>query len=412
MRCGGRDWRCEEDILDVWFDSGVSFAAVLEKNPALSMPSHMYLEGSDQHRGWFHSSLLASVGTRGVAPYKSVLTHGFVVDQNGEKMSKSRGNVILPEKIIKRFGAEILRLWVAAEDYRGDIRISFEILERLTEAYRKIRNTFRYLLGNIYDFDFAHDPVPHEKLEEIDRWILYRLGVLCKRVLKAYEDYEFHIVYHDLQRFFVVDLSSIYLDVQKDVLYTFPAKSQERRSAQTAIYIILNWLTRLLAPILTFTADDVWQYMPGERLKLESVHVTRFPEPKFIDERLSEKWERVLKVRDELLKALEVSRKAKFIGSSLEAGVRIYAEGDIKSFIEENLELFKLLAVVSHMEVASEPLKNNSNVFQSTDIRITIEIQKAPGEKCGRCWNYRTTVGVSPEHPTICYRCVEHLKKY
>lgn len=408
-KCGGQGFRKETDILDVWFDSGVSFAAVLERDSGLSMPADMYLEGSDQHRGWFHSSLLASVGTREVAPYRSVLTHGFVVDKEGEKMSKSKGNVTVPADIIKKYGAEILRLWVVAEDYRGDIRISSEILDRLTESYRKIRNTFRYLLGNLYDFDAARDAVEHEGLEEIDKWILHRLGVLSQEILKGYENYEFHTIYHDIQRFCIVDLSAIYLDIQKDVLYTFPPRSQKRRSAQTAVYIILNWLTRLSAPVLSFTADEVWQYIPGE--KMESIHLTTFPKPEFINNKLEEKWSKVLLIRDEILKALERARKDKFIGSSLEAGIRVYAEGEIRSFIEKNLELLKMATIVSHIETVNESPKGN-NVFESTDIpRLVVRVQKAPGEKCERCWTYRTTIGIDPDYPTLCDRCVEHLSE-
>jgi len=416
--CGGKGFTKESDILDVWFDSGVSFASVLEGNPLLSMPADMYLEGSDQHRGWFHSSLLASVGTRGIAPYKSVLTHGFVVDKEGEKMSKSKGNVIAPPDIIKRYGAEILRLWVIAEEYRGDIRISSEILDRLAESYRKIRNTFRYLLGNIYDFDPLRDQIEYENLEEIDRWILHRLGISSNKILKSYEDYEFHIVYHELQRFCIVDLSSIYLDVQKDVLYTFPPNSRKRRSTQTAIYMVLNWLARLSAPVLSFTADEVWHFIPGE--KKESVHLTAFPEPelikRFIDNKLEDKWNRLLSVRDEILKAIEVARKEKFIGSSLEAGIEIYAEGEPKDFIQENLELLKTLTIVSDVRILSAipslspHVRGDERGAQSTDIqRLVVKVQKAPGEKCERCWTYRTTVGSNPDYPSICDRCVRHL---
>ncbi len=406
-KCGNENFRKETDILDVWFDSGVSYSSVLEGNQKLSMPADMYLEGSDQHRGWFHSSLLACVGTRGFAPYKSVLTHGFVVDKEGEKMSKSKGNVIVPSDIIKKYGAEVLRLWVVAEDYRSDIRISTEILDRLTESYRKIRNTFRYLVGNLYDFDPVRDALSYEKLEEIDKWILHRLGILSSKILKGYEDYEFHIVYYELQRFCIVDLSAIYLDIQKDVLYTFPPNSEKRRSAQTAIYTILDCLTKLSAPVLSFTAGEVWKYMPGE--KTESVHLTNFPEPEFINDKLEEKWNKLLLIRDEILKALERARKDKFIGSSLEAGIEIYTEGEIKSFIEENLELLKTLAIVSHIEVAKVSSKGN-NVFESVDIPgLWIEIQKAPGEKCERCWTYRTTVGSDPDYPTLCDRCIGHL---
>lgn len=405
--CTSQNFRKEMDILDVWFDSGVSFAAVLERDSDLSMPADMYLEGSDQHRGWFHSSLLASVGTRGTAPYRSVLTHGFVVDKEGEKMSKSKGNVTVPAEIIKKYGAEILRLWVMAEDYRGDIRISSEILDRLTESYRKIRNTFRYLLGNLYDFDLVRDAIGYEGLEEIDKWILHRLGVLSREILKGYENYEFHTIYHDIQHFCIVDLSAIYLDIQKDVLYTFPPNSKKRRSTQTAIYIVLDWLTRLSAPVLSFTVDEVCRYIPGERM--ESVHLTTFPKPEFIDDRLEEKWSKLLLIRDEILKALERARKDKFIGSSLEAGIGIYAEGEIKDFIRENLELLKMATIVSHIETVSESPKND-NIFQSADIPgLVVKVQKAPGEKCERCWTYRTTVGIDPNYPTLCDRCVGHL---
>ena len=406
-QCGSANFKKETDILDVWFDSGVSFAAVLERNPVLSFPADMYLEGSDQHRGWFHSSLLVSVSTRGVAPYRSVLTHGFVVDKEGEKMSKSKGNVTVPSEVIKKYGAEILRLWVVAEDYRGDIRISTEILERLTESYRKIRNTLRYLLGNLHDFDPSEHQIPYENLEEIDRWMLHRLAVSSDKILKSYEDYEFHIVYHELQRFCIVDLSSIYLDVQKDVLYTFSPNSNKRRSAQTAMYIALNSLAGLSAPVLSFTADEAWRYIPGE--KTESVHLTGFPEIEFIDNRLEEKWNHILPLRDEILKALEKSRKEKFIGSSLEAGLEINAEGELRNFIEENLELLKLLTIVSHIEVVAEPPKGN-NIFESSEVSsLIIAVKKAPGEKCERCWTYRTTVGIDPDYPTLCDRCVGHL---
>jgi isoleucyl-tRNA synthetase len=407
--CGGKNFVKDKDILDVWFDSGVSFASVLEKSPELSMPADMYLEGSDQHRGWFHSSLLVSVGTRGTAPYKSVLTHGFVVDKEGEKMSKSKGNVIAPQDTIKKYGAEILRLWVTAEEYRNDIRISTEILDRLAESYRKIRNTFRYLLGNIYDFDPLKHQRAYKDLEEIDRWILHRLGVSSEKILRSYQNYEFHIVYHELQRFCIVDLSSIYLDVQKDVLYTYAPNSGKRRSAQTAIYIILDSLARLSAPVLSFTADEVWRYTPGE--KTESVHLTTFPKPEFMDSAIEEKWNKLLLLRDDILKALEIPRKDKFIGSSLDAGVGIYAKGDTREFIAENLELLKTLAIVSHIELLDESPEDASYNFESADIPgVILAVTKATGEKCERCWNYRTTVGVDPDYPFICDRCVDNLK--
>ena len=263
-KCGAASFEKENDILDVWFDSGVSHAAVLEPNPKLSSPADMYLEGSDQHRGWFHSSLLESVGTRGVAPYKNVLTHGFVVDGSGRKMSKSVGNVVAPEEVIKKYGAEILRLWVAAQDYRDDIRISQEILTRLSEAYRRIRNTCKYILGNLSDFDPAKDAVDPAEMPEIDRWALHQLELLKEKVLSCYAEYEFHVLYHAVNGFCTVEMSAFYLDILKDRVYTSRADSLQRRSAQTVMYTILDTLLRLIAPVLSFTADEAWQYLPGE----------------------------------------------------------------------------------------------------------------------------------------------------
>ena len=300
----------------------MSYAAVCEKRPNLKSPADMYLEGSDQHRGWFHSSLLASVGTRGRAPYDSVLTHGFVVDGEGRKMSKSFGNVIVPDEVISRYGAEILRLWVAAEDYRDDIRISEEILTRLSEAYRRIRNTCRFLLGNLYDFDPEKDAVSDSQLLEIDRWILLRLQKLIARLREAYTAYEFHVVFHSLHNFCAVDLSSLYLDILKDRLYTAPASSIERRAAQTALHKILDAMVRLMATILSFTAEEVWEHLPGAGKRAASVHLTLFPEvePRYLDENLEAKWDRLLEIRGEVSKALEIARKEKLIGNSLEGG--------------------------------------------------------------------------------------------
>ncbi len=408
--CGNDQFVKETDILDVWFDSGVSFSSVLEKDPELYTPADMYLEGSDQHRGWFHSSLLVSVGTRNQAPYKSVLTHGFVVDKEGEKMSKSKGNVISPSDILSRYGAEILRLWVAAEDYRGDIRISTEILDRLIESYRKIRNTFRYLLGNLFDFDPSKDLVPYEKLDEIDKWILHRLGVSSSTMLTAYDRYEFHVVYHELQRLCIVDLSSVYMDVQKDLLYTYHADSRKRKSSQTAMYIILSGLTKLSAPVLTFTAEEAWRFIPGT--SEESVHLATFPSVDFIDDGLEEKWNRLIPLRDEILKALEIARADKLIRSSLEAGIEIYGNPDTASFISDNLELIRVLSIVSHIELSDEPPEQVNFTYKSTEVAgLIIGVVKAPGEKCERCWTYRTSVGANPHHPTICDRCVANLEK-
>ncbi|NIQ03388.1 MAG: isoleucine--tRNA ligase, partial [Nitrospinaceae bacterium] len=277
--CGGEEFLKETDILDVWFDSGVSHAAVLEPDPHQAWPADLYLEGSDQHRGWFHSSLLESVGTRDKAPYKAVLTHGYVVDGQGKKMSKSAGNVIAPQKIIDQYGAEILRLWVASENYREDIRISQEILKRLTEAYRKIRNTFRFLLGNLSDFDPQKDRVPPEELFEIDRYVLHRFQLLTDKILKAFHRFEFHVFYHAFYNFCVVDLSAFYLDILKDRLYTYPRNSRARRSGQTAMHVLLDGMTRLMAPILSFTAEEVWSFMPREEGRESSVHLSTLPDP-------------------------------------------------------------------------------------------------------------------------------------
>src|SRR5881409_833729 len=321
-KCGSDRFRKETDILDVWFDSGCSHAAVLETRPELRWPAELYLEGSDQHRGWFHSSLLEAVATRGAPPYKSVLTCGFVVDGEGRKMSKSVGNTVAPEDLIPKYGAEVLRLWVAAEDYTEDIRVSTEILDRLADAYRRMRNTFRFLLGNLGDFDPARDRQPYARLDEVDRWVLDRLARLVDRVRRAYEEYQFHIVVHSVHNFCAVDLSAQYLDVIKDRLYTSAPDDPRRRAAQTAGYDIFQALARLMAPILTFTAEEAWRYAPGPRS--ESVHLERFPEVplEWVDDTLKRDWDRLLEVRREVAKALETARAQKLIGSGLEARVR------------------------------------------------------------------------------------------
>ena len=275
--CGNATFTKETDILDVWFDSGVSHAAVLEHRPYLRWPADLYLEGSDQHRGWFHSALLTAVGTRGRAPYQAVLTHGFVVDASGKKMSKSIGNVIAPKKVVDKYGAEILRLWVSASDYRDDIRISDNILNQLSDAYRRIRNTCRFMLGNLHDFDPEKDAAPFDAMSRMDRYILHRLQKLVDKTQKAYATYDFHIVHHALYNFCTVDLSAFYLDVLKDRLYTSPAASLERRSAQTVMYAVLDALVRLMAPILPFTAEEIWRHMPAVSEKEASIHLALYP---------------------------------------------------------------------------------------------------------------------------------------
>jgi isoleucyl-tRNA synthetase len=397
------------DILDVWFDSGVSQAAVLRKRNNLSWPADMYLEGSDQHRGWFQSSLLASVGTTGEAPYRTVLTHGFTVDGSGKKMSKSAGNVVAPQEVIDKYGAEVLRLWVSAADYRDDIRISNEILSHLTEAYRRIRNTGRYLLGNLSDFDPDQDAVPAEKLLEIDRWALHRLQKLIQRVQKAYADFEFHTVFHSVHNFCAVDMSAFYLDVLKDRLYTAKRKSPERRSGQTVMYQVLSSLVRLMAPVLSFTADEIWGYFPGN--KKGSVFLAPFPQADGdrLDDQLEARWDRILAVRGEVAKVLEALRKDKVIGHSLDAEVTLYAEPALLDFLNEYRDDLAFIFIVSVVQLAAES-EAPAGARQGETVKgLKIKAGVAEGRKCARCWMYLKSVGSIPGHPTICSRCAKAL---
>ncbi|MBF0188615.1 MAG: isoleucine--tRNA ligase [Magnetococcales bacterium] len=404
-KCGGNHFRKEMDILDVWFDSGVTHAAVLERRDGMSWPADLYLEGSDQHRGWFHSSLLASVGTRGKAAYKSVLTHGFVVDGKGRKMSKSLGNVIAPEKVIKQYGADILRMWVTAEDYADDIRISNEILKGLADAYRRIRNTMRFLLSNLNDFDPSRDSVDHGEMQEIDRWALDRLANLIEQVETSYNDYVFHRVYQDLHYFCAVDMGAFYLDIIKDRLYCAAPDSVERRSALTAMHQVLESLVRLMAPILSFTSEEVWSHMEGERE--ESIHLAQFPKPhpEWRNQELNEQWERLRKVRAEVYRLLEQDRKEKRVGSFMEAIVTLYCDDDMTKFLNGFDELFRLMIVA---EVHVLPLDQaDSDAVELDGVPgLRIQTSKSESDKCERCWNRDEGVGQSAEHPTLCPRCV------
>lgn len=404
--CGGDSFVKEKDILDVWFDSGVSHAAVVSRDERLSWPSDMYLEGSDQHRGWFQSSLITSVGIKGKAPYRTVLTHGFAVDGQGRKMSKSLGNVIAPMDVINKNGAEILRLWVSAEDYREDVRLSNEIIDRLIEAYRKIRNTARFLLGNLSDFD-GGDYSDH--LTEIDSWAMSRLQGLIKRVTEAYERFEFHLVYHSIHNFCVVDMSSFYLDILKDRLYTFKRDSLERRAAQWVLYEILSVMTRLMAPILSFTAEEIWGFMPGE--KVESVFLSDFPIPdeRYMKPDLEDRWARLIAIRDEVNKALEIKRQEKFIGNSLEAKVEIFLRGKDYKLLTQYRDFLPALFIVSAVTLSdSEPVEKAYRSEEIPDLFISIE--RAPGRKCERCWNWSDSVGSFSDAPDICHRCYGVLK--
>ena len=403
-KCGGTAFEKERDILDVWFESGVSYAAVLK--PRKWWPADLYLEGSDQHRGWFHSALLAGVTTDRRAPYKAVLTHGFVVDGQGKKMSKSAGNVVAPQDVIKQSGAEILRLWVAAQDYREDLRISQEILNHLIEAYRKIRNTCRFLLSNLYDFDPAKHRVPYEQLPELDRWALSRLGELIPKVRQAYEDFEFHTIFHALNNFCSVDLSAVYLDILKDRLYTFRADSPLRRGSQTVFFDIVTALTKLMAPALSFTAEEIWRTLsmqvPGG-LEAKSVHLAAFPEVNaaWTDSDLAERWTRLLKYRAQVQGALEEKRREKVIGSSLEAHVHLTMDVETGMWVTDTgVDLATLFIV-------SEVTKTTSS-GATTDLAISVT--KSTYNKCERCWNYRDAVGKDAEHPTLCDRCLEAIR--
>jgi len=368
----------------------------------------MYLEGSDQHRGWFQSSLLASVGTRGKAPYRTVLTHGFTVDGQGKKMSKSLGNVVAPQEVIKSNGAEILRLWVSAEDYRDDVRISKEILDRLTEAYRKIRNTCRFLLGNIYDFDGGDY---RDTLLEIDRWAMSRLQTFTKKVTAAYENYDFHEVFHNIYNFCIVDMSSFYLDVLKDRLYTFKSDSVERRAAQWVLYRILSAMTRLMAPVLSFTAEEVWQSLKqgtsgkGHPEQELSVFFAAFPEVNevFYDEGLEKKWAALFLLRSEVNKAIEIKRAEKFLGNSLEAKVLLRLPESYR-FLQEGYDDFlPTFFIVSEAVITESAI---SDAYKSADIEgLEVRVEKAAGTKCQRCWNWRESVGTFADAPDVCDRC-------
>jgi len=405
-KCNGTSFSKEMDILDVWFDSGVSHAAVMQKDLRLSWPADMYLEGSDQHRGWFQSSLLASVGTKGTAPYRTVLTHGFVVDGSGKKMSKSLGNVIAPQEVINANGAEILRLWVSAEDYKDDIRISKEIIDRLTEAYRKIRNTARFLLGNLYDFDnkdYSSD------LLEIDRWAMSRLQQLAAKISSAYERFDFHEVFHLLHNFCVVDMSSFYLDILKDRLYTFKSDSKERKAAQWVLHRILATMTRLMSPIISFTAEEIWGFIKGE--KEESVFLSEFPEvdEKFLDTVLEEKWQKLIAIRNEVNKALEIKRQNRFIGNALEAKVILYLPEDEFNLMNEYREFLPTLFIVSSAEIKPTAGKVEG-AYGSEEIKgMSVVVERAEGDKCERCWNWSTSVGTS-DAPELCQRCYNVIK--
>ncbi len=396
--CGGASFEAERDILDVWFDSGSSHEAVLARRPDLTWPADLYLEGSDQYRGWFQSSLLVGVGTRGRAPYRAVLTHGFVVDEQGRKMSKSLGNVVSPQQVVKDSGAEVLRLWVAMVDYRDEIRLGREVLARTVEAYRKIRNTFRYLLANLYDFDPAVDQVPVGSMLEVDRLALAHFEHLKRRVLAAYAAFEFQDIFQAVNELVTVDLSAFYLDVSKDRLYTYRADSRERRSAQTVQFVIADGLARLMAPILPVTADEVWRRLPGPRDS--SVHLAEFPAAvdAHVDDDLEERWARLLAVRGLVNAALETARQRKDIGNALSAHVTVAASGELAGLLEHHRDDLPLLFITSAVTVE-----------RLAEGEPTVTVSRAPGDKCPRCWRFVTDLVPSGELAGICGRCADAL---
>ncbi len=410
-RCGGKSFRKEEDILDVWFESGVSYLAVLDRRPDYAWPSDLYLEGTDQYRGWFHSSLLVGVGARREAPYKGVQIHGFALDGEGRKMSKSLGNVISPQEVIGKYGAEVLRLWVAFADSSDDVRLSEEILSRTVEAYRKVRNTCRYLLGNLYDFDPGRDALAPERLWDLDRWAVAQLGVLLERVRGAYERAAFHEAAHALYHFCVSTLSAFYLDVLKDRLYTFPADSEGRRSAQSALAAIARSLSLALAPILAFTAEEVWEHLPRLGGDPESVHLGELPRPPALPEapELLERWERLQAVRAEVAKALEGARQSAGLGGSLEARVRLKAAPPLQELLERFKAELPAVFIVSQVELGGGPEGEVLGAVQAPEVRV--EVRRALGRRCERCWNYSEQVGEAGDFPTLCERCLPTVRR-
>ena len=392
--CGGADFDRDRDILDVWFDSGSSHLAVLAKRPELAWPADLYVEGTDQYRGWFQSSLLVGVGTRRQAPYKGVLTHGFVVDLHGRKMSKSLGNVVSPQQVIKESGAEVLRLWVAMVDYRDEVRLGKEVLARTIEAYRKIRNTFRYLLSNLYDFDPAADALPKAQMLAVDRYALSRYAALAGDVRQAYDAYDFQAIFHAINAFMTVDLSAFYLDVSKDRLYTFGPASMERRSAQTAQYVIADGLTRLIAPILSITSDEIWARLPGQRE--DSVHLAVFPAgtDEWRDPSLDEEWQQLLAVRGAVNAALERARQQKEIGNALSADITVSASGATADLLDRYRDELPTLFITSAAAVSRR---------DGDGLEVTVT--PAAGGKCPRCWRFVTELTPGVEHTDLCRRC-------
>lgn len=410
--CGCTEFTKEMDIMDVWFDSGVTHAAVLEERDELYSPADLYLEGADQYRGWFQSSLLTSVVWRGTAPYKAVCTHGWVVDGEGRKMAKSLGNGIEPKEIIKDYGADILRLWVASSDYHADIRISKDILKQLSESYKKIRNTARFILGNLDNcdgFDYDRDAVSDEQLLDIDKWALMKLDELIEKVNAAYEAFDYHIVFHSIHSFCVVDMSNFYLDILKDRLYCEKKDSIERRAAQTVMYRVLSAIARLIAPIMSFTADEIWGYMPHSSSdNTESIFLNEMPKKSGLtfSYEFKDKWSIIYNLREDVKKALELKRADKVIGASLEAKVIIHANDSLYNKLVSFKDELSAIFIVSAVEIVN----GGEGEFKGEFDAVSVTVEKASGEKCERCWVYSDSVGKNSQHPTLCERCVKVIE--
>ncbi|HRR61863.1 MAG TPA: class I tRNA ligase family protein, partial [Spirochaetota bacterium] len=401
--CGSDSFEKEYDILDVWFDSGVSHFAVLDARDDLRWPADLYLEGSDQHRGWFQSSLWPALALRQRAPYDTVLTHGFMLDDQGRAMSKSLGNVIPPEDIIDKFGADILRLWVASEDYRNDVRIGYDMIQQIADSYRKIRNTFKFMIGNLSDFT-ATDCVLYEELSNIDTWILHKVSVLSDQVRQHYEHYEFHLVYRKIVNFCTVDLSALYFDISKDILYVEAKDAKIRRANQTVLYYVIQILLRLIAPILVFTAEEIWQFMGNDG----SVHVDSYCEPQqeWYNDAVAKTMDILVDIKKDVLKALEIARKDKMIGSSLEADVHLYIPGASTRELVESIPDSKRFFQVADVYLESEKSSTMAD-YENSSIAIT----RSTGKKCSRCWNYSHNIGTHPAHPELCQRCTDIVLK-
>jgi isoleucyl-tRNA synthetase len=402
-KCGGTEFAKETDILDVWFDSGSSHLAVLNESFGLPWPADVYLEGGDQYRGWFHSSLLVGTGLRGSSPYRECLLNGWVLDGEGKAMHKSLGNAVDPETIIKDHGADILRLWTASVEFNEDVRMSATILTRLVDAYRKLRNTFRYMLGNLAGFDPAADAVPAGEMEELDQWMLLRAEDLVERCRAWYDNFEFHKIYHAVYAFFTVDLSAVYFEIVRDRLYTSATKSQARRSAQTALYRMLDAFVRLLAPLMSFTTEEVW----GHMRHTESVHLALFPEPAELSAGLddaarkrTDSWDRLMQVRDVVLKQLDTARNEKLIGAPLEAQVRLWAFGELHTLLEQYAAQLPALFIVSQVELE-----------RTEEDGLGVKVERAAGVKCERCWKYTLDVGGDASFPTICLPCAGAVRE-